>query len=278
MCSLKYSTVDDAAKLILSLGKGTLTAKLDIAHTYHNIPVHPDDRHLLGMMWNNQLFVDTVLPFGLRSAPKIFSVVADALKWILTQQGFSHSIHYLDDFFTMGSPTSSECNNLHRIMETCKLLVVPLAPEKIVGPTCQLTFLGIEIDSGSLQLRLQQDKLEKLNTLKTSWRNCKAAKKRQLLSLIGHLVHACKVVPPGRTFLRRIINLSCVPKDLDHWVHLNAEFQLNVQWCHLFLEKWNGISCLHTHIPSKEDVIVAIDASGSWGCGAVWSQNWFYCP
>ena len=23
---------------------------------------------------------------------------------------------------------------------------------------------------------------------------------------------------------------------------------------------------------------MATDASGSWGCGAVWSQNWFHCP
>ena len=276
VCSLKYSTVDDAAKLVVSLGKGTLMAKLDIAHAYRNIPVHPDDRHLLGMMWNDQLFIDTVLPFRLRSAPKIFSAVADTLEWILTQQGVSHSIHYLDDFFTVGSPTSNECsNNLHRIVETCKLLGVPLAPEKIVGPTRQLTFLGIEIDSESLQLRIPQEKLEKLKLLITSWRDRKAAKKRQLLSLIGHLARACKVVPPGRTFLRRIINLSCVPKDLDHWVRLNAEFQSDVQWWHLFLEKWNGISCLHTHIPSKEDVIVATDASGSWGCGAVWSQTGF---
>ena len=28
----------------------------------------------------------------------------------------------------------------------------------------------------------------------------------------------------------------------------------------------------------EEDVIVATDALGSWGCGAVWSQNWFHCP
>ena len=108
-----------------------------------------------------------------------------------------------------------------------------------------------------------------MKLLINSWRNHKSAKKRQLLSLIGHLAHACKVVPPGRTFLRRIINLSCVPKDLDHWVRLNAEFQLDIHWWHLFLEKWNGISCICTHVPSKEDVIVATDASGSWGCGAV---------
>ena len=169
---MKYATVDDAAKLVLALRKGTRMAKLDIAHAYRNIPVHPDDRHLLVMVWNSQLFIDTVLPFGLRSAPKIFSTVADALEWILTQQGVSHSIHYLDDFFTVGSPTSKECsNNLHQIMETCKLLGVPLAPEKIVGPTCQLTFLGIEIDSESLQLRLPQEKLDKLKLLINSWHN-----------------------------------------------------------------------------------------------------------
>ena len=32
--------------------------------------------------------------------------------------------------------------------------------------------------------------------------------KRELLSLIGLLQHAAKVVVPGRTFVRRLINLS----------------------------------------------------------------------
>ena len=59
---MKYATVDNAAKLVFSLGKGTLMAKLDIAHAYCNIPVHPDNCHLLGMILNSQLFIDTVLP------------------------------------------------------------------------------------------------------------------------------------------------------------------------------------------------------------------------
>ncbi len=50
--------------------------KGDILSAYRNIPVH--DRALLGMEWEGQLFVDRVLPFGLRSAPKIFLAVADA--------------------------------------------------------------------------------------------------------------------------------------------------------------------------------------------------------
>ena len=82
-----------------------------------------------------------------------------------------------DDFFTAGSPTSNECsNNLHQIIETCKLLGVPLAPEKIVGPTCQLTFLGIEIDSESLQLCLAST--GKIGTGITSWRKSQSSQEK----------------------------------------------------------------------------------------------------
>ena len=68
---------------MLSLGKGTLLAKVDIESAFCNIPVHPNDRHLLGMLWNNKLYIDTLLPFGLCSVPKIFNSVADALQRIV---------------------------------------------------------------------------------------------------------------------------------------------------------------------------------------------------
>ena len=61
-----------------------MLAKIDIAHAYRNVPVHPEDRKLLGMQWQGKVYIDTALPFGLRSAPKIFTAISDALEWILT--------------------------------------------------------------------------------------------------------------------------------------------------------------------------------------------------
>jgi hypothetical protein len=37
------------------------------------VPLHPEDRLLLGMMWDDALYVDAALPFGLHSAPKILN-------------------------------------------------------------------------------------------------------------------------------------------------------------------------------------------------------------
>ena len=72
----------------MSLGKGSLLAKIDIKSAYHLIPISPRDRLCLGMQWNNAVYVDGMLPFGLRSAPKIFNALADGLEWC--KEGVQH--------------------------------------------------------------------------------------------------------------------------------------------------------------------------------------------
>lgn len=83
LCSLCYTSVDAVAERVLVVGTGTLMAKMDIKKAYRTVPVQPADRWLLGMRWGGKVFVDKTLPFGLRSAPLIFSAVADALAWIM---------------------------------------------------------------------------------------------------------------------------------------------------------------------------------------------------
>ena len=41
LCSVQYSTVDDAVGIIRQLGRDTQLVKLDIKDAYRIIPVHP---------------------------------------------------------------------------------------------------------------------------------------------------------------------------------------------------------------------------------------------
>ena len=82
LCSLSYVTVDDAIAKIIETGPNSLLAKVDIKHAFRLLPVHPTDRHLLTMEWKQSLYIDTCLPFGLRSKPKLFNILADLLMWI----------------------------------------------------------------------------------------------------------------------------------------------------------------------------------------------------
>ena len=44
--------------------------------------------------------------------------------------------------------------------------------------------------------------------------------------------------------------------------------------CQVFLKDWNGVSVLYSSNVERPDISLWSDASGSWGCGAVWNK-WF---
>ena len=109
-------------------------------------------------------------------------------------------------------------------------------------PTTTLVFLGIELDTVAMEMRLPADKLARLLQTLTEWRGKKACRKRELLSIIGVLSHACKVVRPGRTFLRRLIDLSvAVISKPDHFIRLNQSARSDLEWWFQFLAQWNGV-------------------------------------
>ena len=165
LCSLSYITIDSAIGHILNLGQGTLLAKIDVKHAFRLLPIRPVDRHLLAMRWKNIIFVDTCLPIGLRSAPKLFNILADLLSWILEQQGVSPLLQYLDDFLLMAPPQSSQCqDNFLIVQHICSLLGIPLALENVEGPTDSLTFLGITLDTKRMEARLPAEKLNRIHT------------------------------------------------------------------------------------------------------------------
>jgi len=97
------------AATALSLGRGAMIAKIDIKSAYRLIPVHPEDRRWLGMKWEDKVYINGMLPFVLRSAPKIFNSVADVVEWCVSREGVDYIFHYLDDFAVVGPLDSDTC-------------------------------------------------------------------------------------------------------------------------------------------------------------------------
>ena len=99
----------------LKKGKRALLAKMDVKQAYRHIPVRPSDRHLLGIQWSSELFVDMIFPVGLRSASLLFTAVADAMQWAMEDRWVGHYID--DDFYTLGAAGSHECATSVTIFE-----------------------------------------------------------------------------------------------------------------------------------------------------------------
>ena len=280
MVSLKYIKVEEIANRVALLGKGSLLAKMDVQEAYRLVPIHNNDKHLLGISSEGQVYIDIALPFGLRSAPLIFTAIADGVQWILEQRGVSDVSHYLDDFITIGPPSTIQCaTNQNIITDTCKELGIPLAPHKSVGPTTCLVFLGIEIDTIAMELRLPADKLSNLKLLLAEWQFKKVCTREKLESLLGHLNHACSVVRPGRSFIRRLICLLTEAKRKHRYIiRINVDARSDIRWWHTFAASWNGVSIIKNPPSSHPNHEMWSDASGSWGAGAFWESEWLQFP
>ena len=106
-----------------------------------------------------------------------------------------------------------------------------------------------------------------------TWQDKRSATKRQILSLVGLLQHAAKVVRPGRTFVGRMYSVAAKVEDLDFYTRLNKDFRSDLYWWYTFITKWNGTSFISP--VSTPQATIQTDASGSWGCGALWRGAWF---
>ena len=121
----------------------------------------------------------------------------------------------------VGAPGSRECAANIAIMKGLfEQTGLPTEPEKDEGPATSIGLLGLELDSERLEIRLPEDKLSRLRSALEAWRGKKVCRKKDLLSLIGSLSHACKAVKAGRAFLRRLIDLSMTARHLDRFIRL----------------------------------------------------------
>ena len=276
--TLAYTSVDEAIHLANTLGKGTLFAKIDLKSAFRQCPVRAADWHLLGLHWRGQYYYDKCLPFGLRSSPFLFNTVAVALEYIIKMHlGNPSVIHYLDDFLFAGPPGSDECEHtLIGAESLCDHLGVETKRAKRTSPTTCITFLGIELDTVAQTARVPPAKLSLLMEELSTFRDRRKCTKRELLSLIGKLAFAAKVIPAGRIFLRRLIDASTTVPLLHHHLRVSAGIRADIDWWLEFATDWNGTAFFldREWLPSPQFQLHT-DAS-QLGYGCFWQGHWLY--
>ncbi|KAF5355210.1 hypothetical protein D9757_014770 [Collybiopsis confluens] len=102
--SIGYDMFEKAVRDLIASGRGSLLAKFDLKDTFRHIPLRAADWHLFGISWGCKFYYSLVLTFGLKNAPYIFNLFAEALHWIIQRHIPANLCHYLDDFLLIFSP------------------------------------------------------------------------------------------------------------------------------------------------------------------------------
>ena len=141
-------------------------AKTDIKSAFRFLPIQPQDYPLLGMMWKGKYYYDHCMPMGCSNSCSTFEKFSTAVQWVAQNKlNIQYILHLLDDFLL---PAGSErlCKDqLELFLCLCNYLGIPMAPEKTCGPSTNISFASIELDTLLSEVRLPPEKLEKCKSI-----------------------------------------------------------------------------------------------------------------
>ena len=271
---VSYQSVNDALSLI---GRGWWQCKVDLRWAYRVCGINPAHWPYTGLKWRFQgepkdtYMVDTRLSFGARKAPHIFHRLTQAVKRMLNRKGFKTVVVFLDDFY-LAAPTREECLLAQStLLSLLRNLGFHINWKKLIGPTKQLVFLGINICTDSGTLWLDEQKADKLKVLLSATLKRRRVPRKHLETLVGKLSWAAAVNPWGRLHLRMLYDAISATKDRSHKIKLE-QLLPDLQWWQACLDLGNNKRLIWDDRPILH---VFTDSSNHAG-GAFCHGDWLY--
>ena len=254
----KYSSVQSAVDLALECGPQAFFVKLDISSCFLSFPIHPDDLKYFVCEAGGDFYQWLGMMFGLKTAPRIASLLLDVVSSALSDAGIEHT-RYLDDFFIVATTASRAWACAHAAATIIKNFGLALSPGKVEGPLHRLEFLGIVLDSELETLSISAKRKGELMALLAEFQGQRWASVKRVQSLLGKLSFASTVLPGARPFMRRIIDLLAGRP--SGRLRLGAAFKADLAYWQSHLERWNGRAKWRS--TSATPFVFASDASTS---------------
>ena len=250
-----YSKVDDAVELS---SPNCWFGKLDLSNCFLTFPLHPEAVKFFYFRFENKLYKFTHMPFGLRTAPLVCTLLLSVPAFAMSKRGCKF-VRYLDDFFFIASSREELSRMLKNAKEVFTSFGLIVNEDKTEGPVQSISFLGVQINSIEKTVCCTPERVKELTTLLTSTLTKRIVRRRDAESIVGKLSFAAQVLPGARPFMRSMIDSihrctnrytpvridSCFRSDIDFWLEN--------------LSNWNGKQLWRS--ARSVQIVIATDAS-----------------
>lgn len=195
--SLEHFKMEDVRTAVKLMNRDCFMANLDLKEAYFLVLINEHDRKFLRFCFNGTLFEFSALPFGLCTAPCIFTKLLKPVMATLRSRGFL-SVNYLDDILCLGDSYSS-C--LQNISETINLLTelgfIINFEKSVLIPSKVCQFLGFVLNSRHMRLELPDRKKQGILDQTRVLMHQTRISVRDFARYVGTLTAACPAVRYG---------------------------------------------------------------------------------
>ncbi len=247
--------------------KGDWMVKLDLKDAYLTLPIHPAHQKFLRFAWKNRIYQFSCLPFGLGSAPRLFTKILKAVVAFFRERGL-RVIIYLDDLLFLNEDREklqAELKFAIFVLEALGFLIN--WAKSVISPSQSLEYLGVVVDSLVLNFSLPLDKVSKIKSLCSKASVIPKVPLRDLASILGNLAWAIYSVPFAQAHYRSLQNFFIRQSkfhegDLTVLCSLSDQARQDLVWWTSSLDIVNG----KRFVSSDPDIIIYSDASlKGWG-------------
>ena len=256
--------METAGSILRALKRGQWLTSLDLKDAYFHIPIHPSFRHYLRFCHEGVVWQFKALPFGLNTAPLVFTKVTAAVLAYAHAHGVSLHV-YLDDWLLNPESRELSVTQTQFLLDLCKRLGWVVNEKKSdLTPSQVATYLGMSFDTRIGLAYPASKRIDRWLSLAKEF-IAKQAQPAQLWArVLGHLASLEKLVPYGRVRLRPLqlqlrLNWSQRTDSPHHLVPLNQDVLLAIAWwtdeSHLLRGMRTGIAPIHAYLYTDSSTV-----------------------
>jgi len=249
--------METAASILRALRRGQWLTSLDLKDAYFHIPIHPSFRHYLRFCHEGVVWQFKALPFGLNTAPLVFTKVTAAVLAYAHAHGISLHV-YIDDWLLNPETRELSVAQTQFMVNLCKRLgwVVNEKKSEMI-PSQVATYLGITFDTTVGLAYPSAKRMDRWLPLAKVFIARQAQPAQLWRRVLGHLASLEKLVPYGRVRIRPLqhqlaVNWSQSTDSPNRLVPLNQEVLLAIAWwrdkTHLLRGMRTGITPVHAYL------------------------------
>ena len=256
------------------LQRGDWLVKLDLKDAYLTIPIHRAYRKYLRFRWQGHLWEFKVLPFGLSSAPFVFTKIMKPVVAVLRKLGVK-LILYLDDMLVIADGKKlAETQAQLALNLLASLGFLPNLKKSVLTPTQQITFLGFNLDSNKMIISLPSQKVTALKKQARELLIQDHTSVRELSQILGSMVAAHPAVLPAPLHFRHLERAKLLYMrrgcSLDQQVPILQEMRSDLKWWANMPSSSNGRPL---QIPCWDITIEADASKVGWGASCQGSST-----
>ena len=222
--------MDTPAFIRQNLKLGSWVYRLDLKDAYLQVPMHRASRKFLRFEFLGEVYQFRVLPFGISSAPWLFTKLVKVVKDLFHRRGM-HLFQYLDDWLGDAPDPAEAESRAQALVQLCHTLGFVINPEKSdLVPSQTFDFVGMHID-----LRLGIVSVTEKNSLK-------------LLSAVSDVIQS--PAPTARMWLKLIGTIT----SQETRIHHGKRFKRHIQW-HLKDHWTQAVDSLDAVVPTSSHIL-----------------------